>query len=304
MKLFGGSASLDLTQKIGESLGVDLSPVDQHIFPDGERRIRISENVIDETAILVQSAYPPVDTNYMELFILIDAVKRSGAEFVTAVVPYFGYQRQDHIFRDGEAVSLEVVIRILENLGIDKLVSVDMHSAKIPSLFHIPVKHISALPVFASKIRKLEGRGEVGSTVLVSPDTGGISRIQKLSKLLDDMPFVALQKNRDLETGDVTIDAIKDGSLKGKKRAILVDDMISSGTTIVLAAAFLKKQGIKEVVVFGTHPIFSKDAPKLLQESVIKKVFVTDTVPVPKAKQFKKLEVLSIAPLLAEALKS
>ena len=299
MKLFSGTASVALGEKIAQEMGISTSPVDEHVFPDGERRIRIDSTVVEQSVVVVQSAYPPVDTNYMELFFLLDAVKRSGAEFVTAVVPYFGYQRQDHIFRDGEAVSLEVVIRILENLGIDKLVSIDMHSNRIPSLFHIPVRHVTALPLFAQKIKQLE----VGSTILVSPDSGGVARIKKLSELLDNMPYAVLEKNRDLETGTVTIGAMEDGSLHGVKRAIIADDMISSGTTIAQGSAFLKKQGIEEVLVFATHPIFSEDAAQILQESGVEKIFVTDTVPVPKEKQFKKLEILSVAPLLAEALK-
>lgn len=299
MKLFGGTASRYLADAMGKLLGVADSHVDQHIFPDGERRIRIHENVVEQSVVVVQSAYPPVDTNYMELFFLIDALKRSGSEFITAIVPYFGYQRQDHIFRDGEAVSLEVVIRILENLGIDKLISIDMHSVKIPSLFHIPVKHLSALPLFAEEIRKEQWDSE--TTILVSPDMGGIARIKKLSELLEGMPYAALEKDRDLETGEIVISGLKEGSLKKKTRAILVDDMISSGNTIMQGADFLKKQGIKDVIVFATHPIFSKDAPRELQKSKVKKFYVTDTVPVPKAKLFSKLSILSVAGLLAKA---
>lgn len=301
MKLFGGSASIDLAKKIAKELGIVDSVVDKHIFPDGERRIRITDKVVDELAIVVQSAYPPVDTNYVELFFLLDAVKRSGAEFVTAVVPYFGYQRQDHIFRDGEAVSLEVMIRILENLGVDRLVSVDMHSVRIPSLFHIMVKHVSALPLFANTIKNEGWMNK--DTLLVSPDMGGIARIKKLSQLLDDLPYVALEKNRDLETGKITMKGVTEGTIGSKTRAILVDDMISSGKTIMLGAEFLQKQGIKEVIVFVTHPIFSKDAPDELQQSKIKKVFVTDTVPVPAKKQFPKLHIISVASSLAKAIK-
>lgn len=299
MKLFGGTASLDLARKIGEEMGLPVLSVDQHIFPDGERRIRIDERVVDELAVVVQSACPPVDNNYMELFFLVDGLKRSGSEFVTAVVPYFGYQRQDHVFRDGEAVSLEVVIRILESLGVNKLISVDMHSSRIPDLFTIPVVHASALPLFASTIMQKKWHEDA---VLASPDTGGIARIERLSQLLDNMPYVTLEKNRDLETGAITIEGVKGGLLAGKKRAIIADDLISSGKTIVLAAEFLQKQGIEEVVVMATHAVFSEDAPKILQQSVVSHVFVTDTVPVPQAKQFAKLEILSVAALLAKAI--
>ena len=291
---------MPLADKIGKVLHIQNLPVDQHIFPDGERRVRIPEQVDGERVVVIQSANPPVDTNYMELFFLIDAAKRSGAEFVTAVVPYFGYQRQDHIFRDGEAVSLEVVVRILESLGIDKLISVDMHSVKIPDLFTIPVAHVSALSLFAQEITK-QGWNTTDS-ILVSPDMGGIARIKKIAELLD-MPYVALEKNRDLVSGDITIDAVKEGSVSGKKRAIMVDDLISSGKTMLLGSTYLQKQGIEEVIIFATHAVFSEDAPQELEKSHVQKVYVTDTVAVPKEKQFSKLSILSVAELLAEAIK-
>lgn len=316
MKLFSGSSNTSLGHHIAEKLGVALSPVDVHIFPDGERRIRVSENVVGEHCWVVQSANTPVDTNYMELFFLIDALKRNGAEFVTAIVPYFGYQRQDHIFRDGEAVSLEVVINILERLGIDRLVSLDMHSVKIPDLFTVPVNHLSALPLFASVIPDLirnpgidftvKGtsvarlRGNDNNMVLVSPDMGGIARIKKISELLDNMPFAVVEKNRDRTTGDITSGGIAEGSLAGKKHAILVDDMIASGKTMILAADELKKHGVEEVTVFATHAIFSEGAPKRLQESSIDTVFVTDTVQVPEDKQFAKLKILTVSDIIAE----
>lgn len=299
MKLFAGTSSKALAQKIAKVLNVPDLSVEQHIFPDGERRVRIPEKIVGDSVVVVQSAYPPVDTNYMELFFLIDAAKRSGAEFVTAVVPYFGYQRQDHIFRDGEAVSLEVIIRILESLGIDSLVSVDMHSVKIPDMFTVPVRHVSALSVFAEEIKK-QG-WNTGDSVLISPDMGGIARIKEIADILH-MSYAAVEKNRDRTTGDITVTSVQEGSVIGKKRAIMVDDMISSGKTVLLGAQLLKKQGIEEIVVFATHAVLSEDAPERLEKSLIKHVFVTDTVVVPEKKQFAKLSVLSVAPLLAKAL--
>lgn len=297
MKFFSGSSNLTLGKKVAEKLGITLSPVDIHIFPDGERRIRISENVVGEHILVLQSANTPVDTNYMELFFLIDALKRSGAEFVTVIIPYFGYQRQDHVFRDGEAVSLEVVIEILERLGIDRVLSLDMHSVRIPDLFTVPVSHLSALSIFAKKIKD-EGWNN-GDSVLVSPDLGGIARIKKLSEMLNNIPFISVEKNRDLVTGNIEMVGIE-GSVSGKKRALLVDDMIASGNTTILAAQEVLKNGVEEVYAFATHAIFSKDAPSELQKSSIKKIFVTDTVEIPKEKQFDKLNILSIADIIAE----
>lgn len=300
MKLFAGSSNTPLAQKVAGGLYSSLSSVDMHIFPDGERRIRVAEPVVGEHVFVLQSANTPVDTNYMELFFLIDALKRSGAEFVTAIVPYFGYQRQDHLFREGEAVSLEVVISILERLGIDRLISFDMHSVKIPDLFSVPVNHLSALPLFSQEIKK--ERWNIAEAVLVSPDMGGIARIKKLSELLDGMAYVAVEKHRDLVTGEIAMDGIA-GSIKGKKRAILVDDMLSSGNTTILAAKKLLQEGIEEVYAFATHAIFSEDAPRKLQESDITKVFVTDTVHIPKDKQFTKLNILSVADIIAGEIK-
>lgn len=297
MKLFSGSSNTALAQRVAQNLGIMLSPVDMHVFPDGERRIRIAENVVDEHVFVIQSASTPVDTNYMELFFLIDALKRSGAEFVTAIIPYFGYQRQDHIFRDGEAVSLEVVISILEKLGVDRVMSVDMHSVKIPDLFTVPVNHISALELFAQSIQK--NGWLTPSAILVSPDMGGIARVKKLSFLLGGMSYIAVEKKRDLITGKIIMDGIS-GSLSGKKRAILIDDMLASGSTTILAAEKLLEEGIEEVQAYATHAVFSEDAPEKLEKSALKHVFVTDTVAISKEKMFSKLEVLSISGIIAK----
>lgn len=300
MKLFSGTASTSLSQKVAQSLGISLGQVEEHVFPDGEKRIRIPEIVAGEHCFIIQSANTPVDTNYMELFFLVDALKRSGAEFVTAIVPYFGYQRQDHIFQDGEAVSLEVIIKILESIGVDSLMSFDMHSVKIPDLFTIPVTALSALPLFADEIsKKLQISSNI---VLVSPDKGGIARIKKVSEMLGNMDFVSLVKDRDVVTGDIVMKGI-DGSLKGKKKAILIDDMLSSGKTTILAAEKLEKMGIEETYAFATHAIFSEDAPQRLQKSKIKKVIVTDTVEIPKDKEFPKLAILSVSDIIAKAIK-
>lgn len=299
MKIFCGGSNQPLAQNIADALGKKLSSLEIFVFPDGEKRVRVEENVVDEDCIVVQSTTTPVDQNYMELFFIIDALKRSGAKTVTAVVPYFGYQRQDHVFRDGEVVSLEVMVGFLESLKVDRVVTLDLHSVKIPELFHIPVTHLSALPVFAAAIKK-ELRKDA---VLVSPDMGGLRGISKLSALLNDMPWVAIVKKRNLETGDIKMTGIEGDTSTLKKRAIILDDMISSGKTIVQAAAFLKKMGIEECCVFATHAIFSKEAPYLLQHSIVDRVFVTDSVYIADEKKFPKLTILSAGESIASALR-
>lgn len=297
MKIFSGSSNKPLAKKIARGLGQKLSPLEIFIFSDGERRVRIEEHIVGEDAVIVQSTSTPGDQNYMELFFIADAAARSGAKSITAVVPYLGYQRQDHVFRDGEAVSLDVTVKTLEAVGINSLIAFDLHSVKIPEVFKIPVLHLSALPLFAEEIGS---RGWMTpDTVLVSPDMGGIRRIKILSGLLGEMPFAAIEKQRDLATGRVEALRIE-GPVA--RRAIMVDDMISSGSTMVKAAELLNECGVEEIYVFSTHPVFSARAPMLLQESLIQDVYVTDTVYIPLDKYFPKLTVLSVADRIAKAI--
>lgn len=298
MKIFSGTSNKPLAQKVAKSLGLTLSSLEIFIFPDGEKRIRILDKVLDEDAYVVQSTSSPTDVNYMELFFIIDGLKRSGAKSITAIIPYFGYQRQDHQFREGEAVSAKVIAEILEKLGINKLIAVDMHSIKIAEAFNIPVSHLSALSIFAKFIKESFDKN---SATLVSPDMGGIRRIKILSEMLEGMSYATIEKNRDLATGKVSADKIQ-GEIREK--VIIVDDMISSGGTIITAANILRKNGAKEIIVFATHPVFSGKAPQILQESGVNSVYVTDTIFVPENKRFKKLKSLSVSTLIAENIKS
>jgi ribose-phosphate pyrophosphokinase len=298
VKIFSGSSNQPLTEKIASELGLSLSPREIFMFPDGERRVQIQDNVLDQDIVIVQSTSTPVDQNYFELFFLIDAAKRSGARSVKVVMPYIGYQRQDHVFRGGEAVSMQVIITTLESLGIECVIACDLHTIRIPSLFHVPVVHLSARSLFVAEIKKRKWLRH--DTVLISPDSGGLRIIELLSEALDGMSYVTINKHRDLATGHVEASSYE-GEVQ--KRALIVDDMISSGKTIVKAAELLTQHGAEEIYVFVTHPVFSSIAPELLQNSLVKKVFVTDSVYVPEEKQFEKLEILSLAPLLAKAVK-
>jgi ribose-phosphate pyrophosphokinase len=312
MKLFSGSSNKPLAEKVAKAMGLNLSPMEVFIFPDGERRIQIQERVVDEDTVIIQSTNTPVDQNYIELFLILDGLKRSGATTLTVVMPYMGYMRQDHIFRDGEAVSLEVMIHLLESLKVNRFMGFDFHTIKVPELFTIPVKHLSGLPVFAKEIKRRGWQDE--NSILISPDMGGLRRIQKISELLGDMPWVATLKNRDLNTGNVVIDHLegpKEGTgeigptnadLKGK-RALIVDDMISGGS-IIETVKFIKSLGVKELYIFITHPLFSAKATTVLQASDVTTVFATDAVYIPEDRQFPKLEMLSISDMIAEELKA
>ena len=297
MKIFSGSSHKALTEDVAQLLGNTVSPIELFVFPDGERRIRILEQVVDEDCSIVQPTASPADINYMELFFIANALKRGGAKSITAIVPYLGYQRQDHLFREGEAVSLEVIINTLGSVGIDRVLTIDLHSVRIEEAFTIPVSHISALTLF-SKLINNNGWNNA-ETILVSPDKGGVRRIKKLSESLDNMSYAVVGKERDLATGAITALSIE-GVLR--KRAIIVDDMISSGATVIKAAELLKQKNVDEVIVFATHGIFASGASKLLQESVIDKVYITDSVLIPEVKHFPKLEILSVAEIVAKEL--
>jgi ribose-phosphate pyrophosphokinase len=201
------------------------------------------------------------------------------------------------MFRKGEDVSVKVIAEILDTIGLGKLITVDLHSIKIKEAFNIPVVELSALSVFAKVITEKGWRKD--SAVLVTPDMGGIRRIRILSELLDNMPFAVIEKNRDLATGTVSAE-----NIEGKigKKAIIVDDMISSGGTVAMAADLLRKNGAEQICVFATHAVFSEKAPKILQESGVNSVYVTDTVFVPGEEMFSKLKILSVSKLIADEL--
>ncbi len=295
MKFFSGSQSEKLTQKVCKNLNVKLSPMEIFVFGDGEKRIKLNDNVVGQDCVLIKSTGIPTDQNYMELFFIIDALKRSGAKSVTLVIPYLGYSRQDHVFREGEDVSLQVIIKTLETLGTDKIITLDLHSIKIVEFFKVPMVHLSALELFAKAIKDFE------NYVLVSPDMGGIRRIKILSKLLANAPFVTIEKDRDLKTADVTMNKIN-GEVKGKL-AIIVDDILSSGKTLKMAADLLIENKATGVYSFTTHAVLADGAADTLQASQIKKVFVTDTIEIPREKHFPKLEIISVADLITRALR-
>ncbi len=284
-----------LSEKLAKIFGVTAIYPDKHIFPDGEMRVRILEKVAGEPVVFLKSHVAPVDSNVLETLFLIDILKRNGAGLITGIIPYLGYMRADHMFRTGEGVPLEVLISAFEAVGLAKILIVDPHSIRIPELFHIPVVNLSALEVFAAAIRELNLPKD--SYTLVTPDKGGVRRVKLLSEMLGNAPYATIQKNRDLETGNVEASKVED---KIEKICFVIDDMISSGGTIVKALDALTEAGAKELYVMATHGVFSENAPRLLQTSKAKKVFVTNSIPVPEAKRFRKLQVLSIADLIAQ----
>ncbi len=301
MLIFSGTSNPTLAEKIAHDLGTKLSDLEIFKFPDKEVRVRVIENVLDKHSIVVQSTGVHPNHYYMQLFFILDAIKRSGGGEVTLVIPYLGYQRQDHIFRSGEAVSLEVIVNLLETMKIDRVISFDLHATRIAEFFitrKIKIDHLSALPVFAKEIEKMDKE----NIVLVSPDMGGIRRIKILANLLGNkIPYISIEKNRDLNTGEIESSKIN-GEVK--KVAVIVDDVISTGKTLIAASDLLIKNGAEEVYVMATHGIFAGEAPMALQNSSVKKVTITDTIEVRPNRKFEKLQILSVSKLIADVLDS
>lgn len=301
MFIFSGTSNPSLARKIAKNLNTKLSKMEIFRFPDKEVRIRVLENVVDKRAIVVQSTGVHPNHYYMQLFFILDALKRSGGTSIDLVIPYLGYQRQDHIFRSGEAVSLEVIVNLLKTMRVDRIISFDLHALRIVESIKgkgIKISHLSALPLFAKQIEKM-GTEDL---VLVAPDMGGIRRIKQISEMLQSkVGYVTIEKNRDLNSGEVESSKVT-GDVK--KRAVIIDDMISTGKTLIAAAHLLKEKGAEEIYVMATHGIFAGDAPQALEESIIKKVTVTDTIEVRPKRRFEKLEILSVANLIAEELRA
>lgn len=298
MLIVGDSSNKALSEKIASKIGSEIVYPEITVFPDTEQRVRIEGNISGQKVYLLKSITPPVDSAVMQLTFLVDALNKSGADKVIGIIPYIPYMRADHIFRTGEAVPLEVVISMIQDSRLNEIIIVDPHSIKIPEMFKIPVHNLSALPIFAKKIEELTANSQQPTAkTIVSPDMGGIRRLKILDELLGGVNQVVINKDRNYETGSVKV-AEYEGEIKGK--CFIIDDIISTGKTVVQAVDTLIEGGAKAVYVFATHPVFSENVSELLSKSKAEKIFVTDSIPVSQDKRFEKLEILSIADLIAK----
>jgi len=297
MIIVGDPQNKSLSESISSKLGVKPIYPEITVFPDSEQRVRIPSKITGEKVYLLKSIMAPVDSSVLQLSFTVDALVKNGADKVIGIIPYIPYMRADHMFRTGEAVPLEVLIKMIEDSGLHEIIIIDPHSIKIPEMFKIPVHNLSALSLFAKKIKELTA---IRDLTIVSPDTGGIRRLEQLDELLGGANKVVINKDRNLESGEVRV-AEFEGKIKGK--CFIIDDIISTGKTVLQAINTLIQNGAEEVYVFGTHPVFSEDADRLLEGSKAKKIYVTDSIPVPPEKNFAKLEILSIAELITDAIK-
>jgi len=297
MKILTGNSNKHLSQKISKFLKNRLVNSNIRKFADGEIYIEINENIRGNSIFLIQSVSSPANDNLMELLLSIDALKRSSAKNITAVIPYFGYARQDRKVVPRTSISAKLVSNLIAKAGADRVVTVDLHSGQIQGFFDIPVDNLFATPIFARHIKKKLKKNNI---ICVAPDVGGTARARALGKLLN-VDLAIVDKRRPAPGKSEVMNVI--GNVKNKT-CVLVDDIIDSGGTIVNAASELKKRGAKDVHVYVTHGVLSGNAVEKIKKSSIKNLVVTDTIDNSmKVKKAKNIEVLTISNLVGEAIK-
>jgi ribose-phosphate pyrophosphokinase len=297
-KVFAGNSNPVLAQRICEYLGQPVSRAEVGRFSDGEINLEIGENVRGIDTFIVQSTCPPVNDNLMEMLIMCDALKRASAASINAIIPYYGYARQDRKVAPRTPITAKLVADLLESAGATRVVSMDMHVAQIQGFFHIPSDHLYASPVFLEDLRSRFASPE--DTVIVSPDAGGVERARAYSKRIN-ASLAIIDKRRTQANVSEVMNLI--GDVKGKD-AILVDDMVDTAGTLTQAAAALKKEGARRVVAYAVHPVLSGPAIKRISESVLEEIVFTDTVPLSReAQACGKIRVLPTARLFGEAIR-
>ncbi len=298
MKIFTGNSNPDFAKRIAEKAGVPLGKAKITRFSDGEIQVEIQENVRGQDIFLIQSTCPPVNDNYMELFIMLDALRRASAKSLTAVIPYYGYARQDRKVAPRAPISAKCMADLLTTAGATRMLSVDLHATQIQGFFNCPVDHLFAIPTMALAWKDAYGQGE--QFVTVSPDAGGVERARAFAKRIKSS-IAIIDKRRSGPNKAEALHVIGDVS---DKIAIILDDMVDTAGTLTQGVDSLLKNGAKQIFAVCTHPVFSGPAISRLIESPIEKIWVTDTVHLSAAAQAcEKIKTVSLAPLIAEAIK-
>ena len=297
MKILAGTSNLKLCRDIASKLKLKLVNTNIKRFQDNEIYVEINENIRGNSIFVVQSTSNPVNDNLMELLICIDALRRSSAKNITAVIPYFGYARQDRKVVPRTAISAKLVSNLITDAGANRILSVDLHAGQIQGFFDIPVDNLFATPIFARHIKK---NIKTNNLICVAPDVGGVERARALSRRIN-VGIAIIDKRRPAPGKSEVMNIV--GNVKNKI-CVIVDDIIDSGGTIVNAAKALKDKGAKEIYVYITHAVLSGSAVDKIKESQRKKLIITDTIDnSKKIKISKKIEVISFAPMISEAIK-
>jgi ribose-phosphate pyrophosphokinase len=295
LKLFSGNAHRALAAEIADCLGIPLGQAEVTRFSDGEVFVQIDENVRGTDVFIVQPTCPPVNDSLMELLVMLDAVKRASAARVTAVLPYYGYARQDRKVQPRVPISAKLVADLITAAGAQRVLALDLHAGQIQGFFNIPVDHLFAAPVV---IDYLDQRG-LSDPVVVSPDAGGVERARAIAKRLH-AGLAIIDKRR--EGSNVAVFMHLIGDVKGRD-AIIIDDMIDTAGTLVQAADALKREGARRILACGVHAVLSGPAMARIEGAPLEEVVVTNSIPLGKDKQVPKITVLSVAPLLAKAIR-
>ncbi|HEA18654.1 MAG TPA: ribose-phosphate pyrophosphokinase [Pseudoalteromonas prydzensis] len=298
MKLFAGNATPELAQKVAKRLYIEVGDAVVGRFSDGEISVQINENVRGSDVFIVQSTCAPTNDNLMELIVMVDALRRASAGRITAVIPYFGYARQDRRVRSARVpITAKVVADFLSSVGVDRVLTVDLHAEQIQGFFDVPVDNVFGSPVLLEDMKERQ----FDDVVVVSPDIGGVVRARAIAKLLNDTDLAIIDKRRPQANVSQVMHII--GDVEGRD-CIIVDDMIDTGGTLCKAAEALKEHGAKRVFAYATHPVLSGKALENIRNSVIDEVIVTDSIPLSaELKAIDKIKVLTLADMLAETIR-
>jgi len=298
LMLFSGRAHPELTEQVAKHLDVTITPQSAYNFANGEIFVRFEESVRGCDAFVLQSHAAPINDQIMEQLIMVDALKRASAKRITAVMPFWGYARQDKKHRGREPISARLIADMFQTAGADRIMTVDLHTAQIQGFFNGPVDHLFALPVLVEHVRRTYADHELA---VVSPDSGRVRLAERWAETLGGMPLAFIHKTRDPRKPNEAVANRVVGDIDGRL-CLVIDDMIDTGGTVVKAVEALLDQGAADVVVAATHGVLSGPATERLARCGAREVIFTDTLPIPDAKRFSRMSVLSIAPLLARAI--
>jgi len=295
LKLLTGNANRPLAEEIAQYLHVPMADAEVTRFSDGEVYVQVDENVRGTDVFVIQPTCPPVNDNLMELLVLIDALKRASARRITAVLPYYGYGRQDRKVQPRVPITAKLVADLLTAAGVDRVMALDLHAGQIQGFFNIPVDHLFATPVIIDYL----GKKDLRDPVIVSPDAGGVERARAIAKRLK-ANLAIIDKRRDGPNVAVFMHLI--GDVLGKD-VVIIDDLIDTAGTLIQAVEALQREGARRVLACGVHSVLSGPAVERIRASVLEEVIVTNSIPVSEAKRAARVTVLTVAPLLGEAIR-
>lgn len=298
IKVFSGSANTKFTEDICKHLGLPMGQITISKFKDGEINLVIDETVRGHDIFIVQPTCTPVNDNLMELLIIVDAARRASAGSINVVIPYYGYARQDRKTRGREPISSKLVANLIETAGADRIITMDLHAGQIQGYFDIPVDHLTSVQTLARHFQKIVKDQE--DWVIVSPDLGGVTRARNFSNYLN-LPIAIIEKRRPRPNVSEVMNII--GDIKDK-HAIIIDDIIDTAGTITNAAKTLQEKGAKDVYITATHGVLSGPAIERIENSIVKKCIITDTIPLSEEKQSDKIEVVTVAPIFAQTIEN